>query len=350
MEEKALVAIEALNGYERLVGELEHHLFDDIGNWNDFELRFLRAEGLKGVTYSNLRSGMKMFFERFLGMKLSPFRITIAHIESFYDAECERTSPATASMRIGQIRRFFNKFCDEVPLCRNPFSHLDEKLVKKFRQPRYQFDERRYLRKVELEMLFRYLEKLGEKEYWLFFMFVMTKFLFFTGLRIGEATQLRWKDLERFSDQDGQFRYRCMFIGKGQKDYSSQRVPEDVAHLLHKMWKRRYSREPLPDEWVFQMIAPRYYGRSVRQSPRMNGTEAATLYTEVSKLVNESGLFSFKVKLHPHAFRHNLAVYLRNELGWDPREIQLILRHRSIETTTQFYFHDKVRPVEDFVF
>ncbi len=53
--------------------------------------------------------------------------------------------------------------------------------------------------------------------------------------------------------------------------------PEDVVHLLRKMWKRRYAREPLPEEWVRNMISPRYYGQSVRQSPRMNGTEAATL-------------------------------------------------------------------------
>lgn len=86
------------------------------------------------------------------------------------------------------------------------------------------------------------------------------------------------------------------------------------------------------------------------KSPRLSGPEAVALYNEVSKLVNDSGLFNFPVKLHPHFFRHNLAVYLRDELKWDPREIQLILRHTSVETTTQFYFHDVPRNPEEYEF
>ena len=97
------------------------------------------------------------------------------------------------------------------------------------------------------------------------------------------------------------------------------------------------------------MPSPRYYSHVKRKSPRLSGPEAAGLYAEVSKLVNDSGLFSFQVKFRPHYFRHNLAVYLRDELHWDPREIQLILRQTSVDTTTQFYFHDKPKNPDEYV-
>ena len=102
--------------------------------------------------------------------------------------------------------------------------------------------------------------------------------------------------MERFNDQGGRDKYRCWFIPKGGKDYVSQKVPEDVYHLLTKMWHRRFAREPTPEELVWQMPPPRYVSHSVRKSPRLSGPEAAGLYADVSKLVNDSGLFQFQVK------------------------------------------------------
>jgi integrase len=77
-------------------------------------------------------------------------------------------------------------------------------------------------------------------------------------------------------------------------------------------------------------------------------TDAWRLYADLSELVNYSGLFPFQVRFHPHYFRHNLAVYLGEELKRTPRTVQLILRHRDIGTTTGMYYYDK--PIKPEVF
>jgi integrase len=50
--------------------------------------------------------------------------------------------------------------------------------------------------------------------------------LFNSGLRIGEATQLRWKDFERYNDRDGVDRWRVWFVGKARSGLVPQKVPD----------------------------------------------------------------------------------------------------------------------------
>jgi integrase len=345
-----LVSLNDIPGYAALVAELEKRLFESVKSWEDFEWRFLRGIGLAANTYSNMRSGLKQFFDSYLRMRFSPFRVTAEMIEAYYDFEMQRNSAQTASTRISQLRRFFTRFCADYPICKNPFVGMDSRLVQKFAQPRHVPTEKRFLRRSELEMLFEYLRRLGETEPWLYFMMVLTKFLFFTGLRVGETIQLRFKDLERFNDSDGKWKWRCWFIPKGGRDFTFQKMPESCYHEVVEMHRRRFKRDPLPDDIVWPAPSPRYYKSSKRKSPRLSGPEAAGLYQDLTKLVNESGLFDFKVKLHPHFFRHNLAMYLRTECKWDARDIQLILRHTSLDTTTVYYFHDHARDAEEFEF
>jgi integrase len=201
-----LIQIDRIPGYGKLLEELEQRVFGDVKDWNTFELRFLRGVGLKPGTYRNWRSGCKAFFEGFLGMRKSPFRITIQDIEVFFNRIYEQKSPQTAGVRITQLRAFFKKFCSTYPICRDPFHQLDEKLDRKFRVPQKEQKERRYLRSDEIERLFKYLIRIGELR--CYYLYVLTRFLFNTGLRINEYTQLQWKHFEYYNDQDGMDKWR----------------------------------------------------------------------------------------------------------------------------------------------
>jgi integrase len=342
-----LIRVDDIPGYHRLLEEIENRVFGNVKDWDEFELRFLRGEGLKETTYVNLKSGIRQFFDTFLDMGVSPFRVTISMIEKFYDEVSRTKSPQTASVRITQLKQFYRKFCEMYPLCRNPFKDMNEKLRRKFKDPVREKAEVRYLRREELERLFAFLEALGDIRS--FYMLVLTKFLFFTGLRISETLQIQGKLLEQFDDY-GEKRWRCWFIGKARENYSSQLVPDSCVELMRELWDRHFGRQFGPEEYVWFHLPTLYPTKSHRTSTRMGSSDAWRLYVDLSEMVNYSGLFPFQVKLHPHYFRHNLAVYLSEELRRTPREVQLILRHRDIGTTTGMYYHDKPMKPEVFVF
>jgi integrase len=346
MSENSLISVQDLPGFEKLLRELEVKVFGSVETWEEFERRFLRGEGLKPSTYRNQRSGIKGFFEAFLRMRVSPFRVKIEDVEMWFDYLCETRSPETPAVRISQLRAFFDKFCVDYPLCLNPFRRLNEKLAKKFRVPQRERKEIRFLRSDELERLFKFLIRIGQLRY--YYLYVLTRFLFNSGLRIGEATQLRWKDFERYNDRDRVDRWRVWFVGKARSSLVPQKVPDKCVELMLRLWSKRFGRHPLPEEWVW--FVPPMRCNVQTPSTKLTPTMAWGMYKELSDLVNESELFPFKVKFWCHFWRHALAVYLRDERGYDPRDIQLILRHKDISTTTASYFHDYPKNPDDYAF
>lgn len=224
-----LVRLDEIPGYHKILEELENRVFGNVSDWDEFELRFLRGVGLKHTTYVNWKSGVRQFFDSYLEMKVSPFRVTIEMIEKFYDEISRSRSPQTASVRITQLKSFYKRFCERFPMCHNPFRDLNVKLQRKFKDPIREKAGVRYLRREELEKLFSFLESIGDIRS--FYMLTMTKFLFFTGLRISEALQIQGKSLEQFDDY-GEKRWRCWFIGKARDNYSSQLVPDSCVELI----------------------------------------------------------------------------------------------------------------------
>jgi hypothetical protein len=116
-----LIRISEIPGYGKLLEELEQRVFGDVATWEEFSLRFLRGEGLSPVTYRNWKSGCKQFFEEFLGMQKSPFRITIQDVEAFFDHIYETRSPQTAGLRIAQLRAFLKNSAPHIPSPKIPF-------------------------------------------------------------------------------------------------------------------------------------------------------------------------------------------------------------------------------------
>ena len=130
-------------------------------------------------------------------------------------------------------------------------------MVRKFKPPTEGAEYVRYLRKDELEKLFEYLEAMAAHSERHLYMLVLVKFLFFTGLRIGEAIQLQWEDIEEYDDPELGKQYRVWFIGKMRTTRRSQKVPEACIELLRELWRVKIGRKPEPNQFVFPPLDAR---------------------------------------------------------------------------------------------
>ena len=129
-----------------------------------------------------------------------------------------------------------------------------------------------------------------------------------TGLRISEAVRLK----------PGAIDSKRMVIrveqGKGRKDRYVM-LPPKLLDILRDYWKRTR-----PGEWLFP-------GRDPGQPVDPSSIERAC-----RKVRGQCGIGK---PVAPHALRHAFAVHLL-EAGTDLRTIQLLLGHRSLNTTAQY--------------
>jgi len=128
------------------------------------------------------------------------------------------------------------------------------------------------------------------------------------GLRVSEAVHLKPAAIES----------RRMVIrveeGKGRKDRYVMLSPS-LLHILRDYWKRTH-----PGEWLFPGDRP--------------GQPISTCAVELacSQARKRSGITK---PITPHSLRHAFAVHLL-ESGADLRTIQLLLGHRSLNTTSRY--------------
>jgi site-specific recombinase XerD len=138
--------------------------------------------------------------------------------------------------------------------------------------------------------------------------FLMTTYA--AGLRLSEARHL--KPVHIHSER--------MLIrveqGKGQKDRYTLLSPQLLEHL------RRYWKERRPGEWLFP--------NQKRTGPVLRGTAQKAFYSAKRR----AGL---KRGRGIHTLRHSFATHLL-EAGVDLRSIQLLLGHKSLQTTS-LYLH-----------
>jgi integrase/recombinase XerD len=128
------------------------------------------------------------------------------------------------------------------------------------------------------------------------------------GLRISEACRLT------VSDVDSQRMVLRIAQGKGLRDRYVMLSPRLLA-ILRAWWKQRR-----PRHWLFPGENPNV--------PITTGTVARSCQLAHWR----SGLSK---PVSPHALRHAFAVHLL-EAGTDVRTIQLLLGHRSLETTSRY--------------
>ncbi len=142
-----------------------------------------------------------------------------------------------------------------------------------------------------------------------------------TGLRAMEIGRLKWKDI----DSDG-----AMIVhGKGNQD---KRMPIE-PRLLEMLEDYKYG-----DDECY--IIDGYKGKGI--SPSM-------VFRIVRKYSIKSGVLLTKAntRVHPHCFRHSLAIWLVRS-GVPLPKVQQILRHSSLSSTTYYLQFDMKELAEDY--
>ena len=128
------------------------------------------------------------------------------------------------------------------------------------------------------------------------------------GLRISEAVHLKPTDI------DSQRMVIRVEQGKGQKDRYVMLSPKLLEEL------RSYWRVMRPKVWLFEGDTP---GHPITANAVQQACQKTQQIAGIRKPVT------------PHSFRHAFAVHLL-ESGTDVRTIQLLLGHRSLETTARY--------------
>lgn len=136
---------------------------------------------------------------------------------------------------------------------------------------------------------------------------LILKFLYSSGLRLGELINLKRKDIDF---DRGLIRVNQ---GKGRKDRVTL-LSESIKHDLLKY----YSAYTFQTEYVFEGRKGKYTKKTVQKVVESYGRAAG-------------------IKLHPHMLRHSFATHLL-EGGTDIRIIQKLLGHSDVKTT-QIYTH-----------
>ncbi len=151
----------------------------------------------------------------------------------------------------------------------------------------------RALTMEEVDLLFRVAKEMGIRYY------VAIRLLYATGLRVSEAIELRWRDVD--------LRRRQILVrhGKGGKE-AVVFFDEETGRALFQ-WK------------------------SLTWGSKEDRVLGIKKDDTLRKLIKEIGERA-GIKVTPHMLRHSLGTHLA-ELGFRAPEIQRILRHEKLETT-----------------
>ena len=151
----------------------------------------------------------------------------------------------------------------------------------------------------------------------------------FTGMRISELRGLRWKDVDfdarviRVTQRADEF---CQ-IGAPKSRAGVRSIP--MAPTVHKTLEDWKDRAP---ESVADLVFPNSVGKVQNYSNIYNRVFKPMLVD--NGIVDEEGQPKFGI----HALRH-AAASLFIEQGWNPKKIQTLLGHASINMTMDVYGH-----------
>ena len=160
-------------------------------------------------------------------------------------------------------------------------------------------------------------------------------FLAEMGLRIGEAVELRWSDIDL---GDGTLQVRRRFYRgrvarpKGRKTRRLRLTPE----MSRALWALRKDTRAADDDLVFV-------------SDKSRRIDESNLMSRVLKPAAVEAGFGSWVKTRDgrraetwvgfHSFRHTCATMLIVEEGWSLEQVQVFLGHSDYATTRKYYVH-----------
>ena len=184
---------------------------------------------------------------------------------------------------------------------------------------------------------------------------LMAELLYGTGMRVGEVCTLRLRDLDF---DRGQILIRA---AKGDKDRlvmlpaaARQRLADQgrrVRQMHEQAVRRGGGFVPVPDavahkvpaatrDWRWQFLFPSVLTRRGPDGRQYRyHCDAAAFGRKVAAAARDAAIAK---RVTPHTFRHSFATHLL-EAGYDVRQVQTLLGHRSLETT-MIYTHVMGRP------
>ncbi|MEP0755735.1 tyrosine-type recombinase/integrase [Trichocoleus sp. Lan] len=164
--------------------------------------------------------------------------------------------------------------------------------------------ERQYLTLDEMERLIAAAKKIGRYPHRDSTLLLL---MYRHGLRVGEAVNLQWKDVN--------FTTKHLYVRRLKKGSpSNQPLYGDEVRSLRQL-QREYPSSP----WLFT---------SERKAPLTTRTVRDIL----NRAAREAGL---GYSIHPHMIRHSTGFYLASK-GYDTRKIQDYLGHRQIQHTVRY--------------
>ncbi len=224
--------------------------------------------------------------------------ITHANIENFLFQERERgMAPKTRNIMLGVIRAFLKYCCKADLISKNPAEKLDP--------IKFTSKERNYLTHEEFERLIEHATHPVMKTLYLT--------LYYTGLRIAEARNLRLNDVRL------EAKLIKVIEGKGKKNRD---IPiNDTLHVILKNYLAKIRNPQMPSDRFF-----------ATEKTGEVSTQYANEYLNV--MVKKAGL-SKKVSCHilRHSFASNLVRKNVNIVS-----LQKLLGHSSLKTTS-IYTH-----------
>lgn len=271
--------------------------------WSNWIERFLKSRSLEKSFSPHTHRARVLDLEKFSDeFKSDKFKTELVEINSKSWAHFCRNlilklKPASCERILSTIRVFFRFIHDEGGP--DLLSGLSFPRIRK---------ERKLPRVLSFEETLSALKAEGMPG-------LLLEFLYCTGARVSEATQLRWSDID--------FSRRMILIrGKGRKERS---IPLAIVFELR---LREFSR----DHSVFVF-----------------GTANGPLDPRLARKWCRDLESKLKIPkhLHPHLFRHTMATHLLDQ-GADLRFIQELLGHSSLSTTQKYLSVSKSRLMKVF--
>jgi integrase/recombinase XerD len=253
--------------------------------------------------------------------------VTPADIEAFYDYRAKGVDVNTAYLDIRGLKKFFEGVKNLVPFYKSPFDEMKEKLIKKLNKTKKGNRTKKALSQSEVKKLLAWLSEnktvRGLEDHSIVYMLVTS------GLRAGELSQLRWRDIEYFEGK-----WTAVFIGKGGK-VAEQELYGPAVEACKEYFKKAFRRDPGPEDALFWTL-PTYNGEKSRVMPYHTLWRRITV---IGRAARELGILKRDIEFSPHLFRRSYATCLY-KAGMGIRAIQEKTRHSNITTLTKHYIHD----------
>ena len=263
------------------------------------------AKGLSSLTLKAYKIDFKQFSTFMDGKDCLSKECLCAYIEHLH--RCYK--PKSAKRKVACIKAFYHYMEMEDIIEINPFHKIKVKYKEPFVLPKI-------IPLPDVQSILRYAYQIyhnAKTDYQYesrLRNIIILEFLFSTGMRVSETSNLKIEDLNLSSNT-------IMIHGKGSKERMSCILNKDISKLMkHYLTIRKYN-----SEYAFtNKLGKQYSDQSIRNM--------------VNSYAQAAG-----VTLHitPHMFRHTFATALHDE-DVSLRYVQQLLGHSSI-VTTQIYTH-----------